>query len=209
MSESHQFITESTGTVDTIMQATYRSIQQHGYTNLTIAMIAEEAGLSKSALYNHYDGKDDLLLEFLGRFLECYLTTDHTQDDHDPYEELQLFIAILSIDHADENSVADCLFDDPSISAFVESRAQAIHNEGFREQFCKEDNVLKSRLTRIIQRGIDDGVFRDAEPVSVAEFILTVLEGTLFRHSLKNDDTSRSVYSELDKYIHHHLLLDG
>lgn len=88
MSESHQFITESTGTVDAIMQATYRSIQQHGYTNLTIAKIADEAGMSKSALYNHYDGKDDLLLEFLDRFLECYLTTAPTQDDHDPYEEL-------------------------------------------------------------------------------------------------------------------------
>src|SRR5699024_5616693 len=139
-------------------------------------------------------------------FLECYLTTGPTQDDHDPYEELQLFIAILSIDYANETSAAECLLDDSSISAFVESRAQAIHNESFREQFCKEDAVLKGRLTRIIQRGIDVGVFRDVDPSSVAEFILTVLEGTLFRHSLKNDDSSQSVYNELDEYVHHNLL---
>jgi AcrR family transcriptional regulator len=64
MSESHQFITGSTSTVDAIMQATYRSIQQHGYTNLSIEKIATEAELSKSALYNHYNGKEDLLSDF-------------------------------------------------------------------------------------------------------------------------------------------------
>jgi AcrR family transcriptional regulator len=112
------------------------------------------------------------------------------------------------MDHSGENNSIGCFLDDSSISAFVESRAQAIHNESFREQFCREEAVLKEQLITIVQDGIDDGVFRDVDPVSVAEFILTVLEGTLFRHSLEHDNSSQSVYNELDEYIQHYLLSD-
>lgn len=66
MSESHPFGTKSTDTIDIIMLATYRSIQRHGYANLTIEKIADEAGLSGSALYNHYKGERGLTRGFPG-----------------------------------------------------------------------------------------------------------------------------------------------
>lgn len=201
MADSTQFGAEATNTVDVIMQATYRILLEHGYANLSIAKIANEAGLSKSALYNHYEGKDDLLLDFLSRFLEWYLDTPFDDIDKDPQTELQTFIDLFSLDSVETNTSADSALEAGTADAFIELRAQAIHDESFRTELLHEDEVIRTRLVRIIQQGIDDGVFRDVDPESVAEFILSALEGALFRSSLSDDGREIAVYNQLDEYI--------
>jgi AcrR family transcriptional regulator len=64
------FDDEPADTREAIMQATYRALRAHGYARLTIQRIGDEFPKSKSLLYHHYDGKDDLLLEFLSYMLD-------------------------------------------------------------------------------------------------------------------------------------------
>jgi TetR/AcrR family transcriptional regulator, transcriptional repressor of aconitase len=201
MADSTQFGAEATNTVDVIMQATYRVLLEYGYADLSIAKIANEAGLSKSALYNHYEGKDDLLLDFLSRFLEWYLDTPLDEIDREPQAELQTFIDLLSVDSVGTDTSIDSAIEAAEADAFIELRAQAIHDESFRTKLLREDEAIRTRLVRIIQRGIDDGVFRDVNPESVAEFVLSVLEGALFRSSLSDDGREVAVYNQLDEYI--------
>ena len=47
------------------MAATYRALCAHGYADLTMQEIANEAGVSKAALHYHYDTKRALILSFL------------------------------------------------------------------------------------------------------------------------------------------------
>lgn len=56
MADTTPFSTETTDTVDIITQSVYHVLREHGYANPSIAKIADEAGLSKSALYDHYEG---------------------------------------------------------------------------------------------------------------------------------------------------------
>jgi AcrR family transcriptional regulator len=70
MSEPGPFVGDPADTKEVIMRATYRALKRYGYAELSIGRIADEADLSKSAFYNHYDGKDDLLLSFLDFMLE-------------------------------------------------------------------------------------------------------------------------------------------
>lgn len=58
-----------------IMEATYRALQKHGYGNLTIQHIADEFENSKTLLYYHYDGKDELLVDFLDYVLTQFLNS--------------------------------------------------------------------------------------------------------------------------------------
>lgn len=207
MSDSEQFVPEPTDTVDVILRSTYRVLQDHGYARLSIAKIADEAGLSKSALYNHYDDKNDLLLDFLSRFLDWYLGSLPDGDTRDPRADLQTLIDLLSVDPTAETCPLGVL-DESAVDAFVELRAQAIHDDSFRVALLKEDDAIRTRIVRIIRRGIDDGVFRDVDPEPVAEFVLTVLEGSLFRYSLTNDRSTQDVYEQLDEYVQHHLIAD-
>lgn len=208
MADSTQFGAEATDTVDVIMQSTYHVLLEHGYADLSIAKIADKASLSKSALYNHYEGKNDLLLDFLSRFLEWYLDSPLDDTAEDPQAELQRLIDLLSVDSGGADSSTDSTLETAAADAFVELRAQAIHDESFRTELLREDEVIRTRLVRIIQQGIDDGVFRNIDPEPVAEFILTVLEGALFRSSLSDDGREVAVYNQLDEYIQSQLVLN-
>ncbi len=208
MADSTQFGAEATGTVDVIMQSTYHVLLEHGYADLSIAKIADEAGLSKSALYNHYEGKNDLLLDFLSRFLEWYLDSPLDDTAEDPRAELQRLINLLSVDSGGADSSTGSTLETAAADAFVELRAQAIHDKSFRTELLREDEVIRTRLVQIIQQGIDDGVFRDVDPEPVAEFLLTVLEGALFRSSLSDDSREVAVYNRLDEYIQCQLVLN-
>ncbi|UHQ99004.1 TetR/AcrR family transcriptional regulator (plasmid) [Natrinema zhouii] len=207
MADSTQFGAEATNTVDVIMQSTYHVLLEHGYAGLSIARIADEAGLSKSALYNHYEGKNDLLLDFLSRFLEWYLDSPLNDTAEDPRAELQRLIDLLSVDSGGADSSTDSTLETAAADAFVELRAQAIHDESFRTELLREDEVIRTRLVQIIQQGINDGVFLNVDPEPVAEFILTVLEGALFRSSLSDDGREVAVYDRLDEYIKCQLVL--
>ena len=48
-----------------LMAATYRALCAHGYADLTMQRIADEAGKSKSLLHYHYGTKQELLVAFL------------------------------------------------------------------------------------------------------------------------------------------------
>lgn len=55
------------------LAATYRALCKHGYTDPTLAVIGDELKNSKSLVYHHYEGKDDLVparLEFILDYVE-------------------------------------------------------------------------------------------------------------------------------------------
>lgn len=206
MSDFTPFEDEPTDTVDRILQSTYHALQKYGYANLSIAKIADGAGLSKAALYNHYGGKDDLLLDFLDRFLDSYLSPALNTDVEGSYEELQALIQLLSVDSL-LNGDGRSVFTEPTVEAFVELRTQAIHDEAFRAELLSTDQAIHDRFKEIIQRGIDEGVFYDVEVSATAEFILTVLEGAFFRYSLAKNRATCSPYVQLDRYIRDFLVV--
>lgn len=67
-------------TREAIVRATYRALCANGYADTTISAIAAEFEKSKSLLYYHYDGKDDLLEEFL-RFVLDQLESELAATD--------------------------------------------------------------------------------------------------------------------------------
>ncbi|MFC6766829.1 TetR/AcrR family transcriptional regulator [Natrinema soli] len=120
MADSTRFGAEATDTVDVIMQSTYQVLLEYGYADLSIAKIADEAGLSKSALYNHYKGKNDLLLDFLSRFLKWYLDSPLDDTAEDPRAELQRLIDLLSVDSEGADSSTDSTLEMAVADVFVE-----------------------------------------------------------------------------------------
>ncbi|GAA0273767.1 TetR/AcrR family transcriptional regulator [Halobacterium noricense] len=200
MVDAHPFSGEPATTREAIMQATFRALREHGYAGLTIQRIGDHFEKSKSLLYHHYDSKDELLLEFL-----AYMLAEFEQaapdDDLPPRERLD---AIL--DHV----LAVKLPDDQRdfTRAMVELRAQAAHDDRYRDHFTRSDDSLHDEVASIVGEGVDAGKFRDVDPDNVASFLLTLVNGAMTQRVTAEETHTEAVREEVDAYLQSRLLAD-
>ncbi|ELZ49608.1 transcription regulator [Halorubrum coriense DSM 10284] len=156
-----------------IMEATYRALLEHGYAGLSISRIAAELGKSKAAIYYHYDAKDDLLAAFLEFAVDRFEETVATETGDEPTADLEHVVEKLLPLRPDEEQRQ-------LQAVLVGLRSQAVTNEVFREQFTRIDDRLAATIREIVERGIDEGAFRDVDPSRVAEHILATVNGAMY-----------------------------
>lgn len=174
-----------------IMKATYRVLREHGYAGLTIKRIADEYGKSTAAVHYYYDTKDDLLAAFLDYLLSRFVDSIHEIETTDPEQRLELLLDTLLV-KPQEN---------PDLSvALLEMRSQAPYKEAFSERFQQNDEYVRYTLKAVINHGIDEGVFADADADHVTRSLLTIVDGARTRAVVLDDiealKTARQTVSE-------------
>ncbi|MGB9966006.1 TetR/AcrR family transcriptional regulator [Halobacterium sp. CBA1126] len=201
MAHAHPFSGEPETTREAIMQATFRALREHGYAGLTIQRIGDHFAKSKSLLYHHYDSKDELLLEFL-EFMLAEFEQAAPDDDLPPREHLE---AVL--DHV----LAAKLPDDHRefTEAMVELRAQAAHDERYRDHFTRSDESLHEELAGIVREGVEAGAFRDVDPDGVASFLVTLFNGAMNQRVTADEARAETVREEVDAYLASRLYADA
>ena len=167
---------------DDIMCATYRALCRHGYANLTMQDIADEWSKSKAALHYHYDTKRGLLLAFLDHLFDAY--TDRVADGGDgpPRERLQTLLAdALDPPRTDASQELR--------TALFEVKAQAPHDDGFRERLARFDRYLHDEVRGIVTEGVETGAFRaDIDPETTATLLVTLVNGARSRRVALDDE---------------------
>jgi len=152
------------------MRATYRALIEQGYSDLTIQGIADEFPKSKSLLYYHYDGKDDLIASFLGFATDRFRREIEVEID-DPEAQLRALVDQLVPESLDEGEYRVQV-------ALLELRSETPHNERFRQQYAVVDDALKSDIADVLRRGIESGAFAtDVNPDTEAEVLVSLLTG--------------------------------
>jgi AcrR family transcriptional regulator len=186
-----------------IMQATYRALCEHGYAGLTIQRIGDEFPKSKSLLYHHYDGKDDLLLDFLSFMLDRFRETVPRWESEAPETRLrELIDYVVPVDADDERREFR--------KAMVELRAQAATDEAYREHFTESDRFFQDEVASAIAEGIDRGDVGDVDPAAVAAHLQTTFEGGMVRSATADFDAeARALRSELHRYVDALVAEDG
>jgi AcrR family transcriptional regulator len=154
---------------DEILAATYRTLCEYGYTELTMQRIADNSTKSKAALHYHYDTKDELLEAFL----------DHVADQF----ESELAVASGTSEPSDPDarlrSILATIFDTPEddheayATALLEIKAQAPYNDAYRERLRMLDQRVRQIVAETVRAGIDQGSFAEADPDEVARFVAT------------------------------------
>jgi len=184
-----------------IMAATYRALTEYGYANLTVQRIADEFGKSKSLLYHHYDGKDDILTGFLEFALDHFEDGLAPTESNRPEERLRtLFDVMVGVDSD---------VDEEFIGVLVELRAQAVNDFEYRDQFRKNSDFFRDHIADIVRDGIEENVFREVDPEQTASFLLTVINGGITeRTTTANREAGRCIRAELDEYVEARLLAD-
>jgi AcrR family transcriptional regulator len=203
---------------EAVMRATYRALCAHGYANLTMQDIADEADLSKAALHYHYDTKRDLLTAFLDSLTSWYEGRLTGLEGETPRERLAaLFDECLCVDttgsdvdaDTDTDANADADTDYPAFhTALLEVKAQAPYEEAYRDRLAAADEVLFDRVEEIVADGVATGQFREVDPEATAALVVDVLTGAHTRNVAVGRplDESREL---LDRYVAEHLLADG
>ena len=164
-------------TDEAVMRATCRALSTHGYANLTMQAIADEAGKSKAALHYHYDSKRDLLARFQEYLGERFLSRVRAADTAAVADErlAQVLDAALSPPEADDLEDLQ--------TALLELKAQAPYEPAFRERSRAFDAEFRDHLETILGAGVESGVFREGvDPERAARFVVTVLAGSQTRH---------------------------
>jgi AcrR family transcriptional regulator len=182
-----------------IMEATYEALVEYGYADLTIQRIADEFDKSKSLLYHHHDGKDDLLVDFLefvlDHFEEGMTLCEGTRAD----ERLRSFVGALAVpDDAESEEFAGIV---------VELRSQAVNDSDYRDHFTRSNRFFREHIAAIVEDGIEEGTFRDVDPERTASFLLTFANGSM-TECVTTDcgESIRDARGELDAYVEERLL---
>lgn len=185
-----------------IMKATFEALCEHGYANLTIDRIAGRFPKSKSLVYHHYDGKDELLLDFLEFMLEDFESDVPGREYDDAAAHLRAVLDHTLPDELDDERAA-------FTTALVELRAQAAHDPAYDEHFTTSTRFFHEQLAAIVERGIEEGVFRDVDPDRVAALLLTAIDGAMFQRVTADvEETIPDVRDELRTYVETRLLAD-
>lgn len=168
---------------DEIMEATYRALCEHGYADLTMQRIADNATKSKAALHYHYDTKEQLLqafLEYVADWFESELESDAT----DPEGRIRSIVeTIFDRVEADRGEYP---------TALLEIKAQAPYNEAYRERLQTLDERLRSTVADAVRDGVEQDVFADTDPNEIARFVATVMNGGHTREVALGEDPAET-----------------
>ncbi|MFB6162511.1 MAG: TetR/AcrR family transcriptional regulator [Halococcoides sp.] len=167
---------------DEIMSATYLALCEHGFAELTVQDIADEASVSTAAIHYHYDTKSALLEAFLDDLVDRF-EARLPPADAPPGQRL--------------SGVLDAIFDPAEAdgdfgTALVELKARGPYESGYRRRFERLDDRLRAVIRAAIVDGIEAGTFAPVDPATVADVIVTALDGALVRAVTLGEDPDRT-----------------
>lgn len=201
VSNAISFLDSPNGTREEIMRATYLALCEYGYADLTIQRIGEVFPKSQSLIYHHYDSKDELLLELLEFVLDRYETTLPSVETDDAEDRLRALL-----DHALAPTIPTER--ERFIAAMVELRAQATHDDRYRDHFTRHDRFFRDRIADIVASGVDDGVFSPVNADAVATFLVSTITGTMTRQVTTEGVDVGGLREQADSYVEKTLLLE-
>ncbi len=204
MSDSDEQV-EPRDTRDVIMEATFRALNEHGYSDLRVRDIGEEMDLSRQVIHYHYDGKYDLLSSFLEYVIDQYEGSVEVDADTDPRSEL-------------ETRIDRCLFgpefDDfthwDRMKVYHELYAHAQNDEEHRELFNEHYARLRGSIVTVIEDGIEQGVFREVDAELMGQHITDSIHAARERRlSLGHEDAPEEARRAIREFILDSLYLES
>lgn len=157
---------------DQIIKAAEEVFTQKGFSDARMDDIAGETGLSKGTLYLYFKSKDELIIAILDRIFQREFKTLENADYSTMSAEqaINMFVETVSKD------IKIMLRLMPIAYEFL---ALAFRNKLVQEALKMYLNRYMDILTPIIQKGIDDGEFRQVDAKEVAIAAGAVMEGTI------------------------------
>ncbi len=144
---------------DAVLDATLHRLARDGFTGLSLASVAADAGTSRPAIYRRWPDKESLVVDAIARLAQSATPPDIGED---PFEDL-----VAELEH-----FRHCITEAGALPVAGLMLGDDV-NEALRAKY--HDLVVVPRRSRIracLQRGIDDGSLdADADVVIAGTFL--------------------------------------
>lgn len=183
-----QFEEMRQATKDKIQDAASYLFAQKGVSGTNVQEIADRAGISIGLLYKHYKTKDDLFNELVN-MARAGLdeTTKRLLSGDDPRDILTEITTEIIDDYKKSDEFTDYMI------FLTQALISGLKSEAL-EGLIEEDKKLLDALSRLIERGQNDGIIRGGSPRELAFAYMSAIQGLgILRSVLKSDFTVPSV----------------
>jgi len=184
-------------TEEVIMEATFRALSKHGYTDLRMRDIGEEMDLTRQVIHYHFDGKYDLLSSFLEYVIDQYEGSVEVDADADPRAEL-------------DARIDQCLFG-PEFEEFSHWDRMKVYHELYthaqndgehREIFNEHYDRIRGSIVEVVEDGIERGVFVPVDADRMGQLITDVIHAARGRRmALGHEDAPDEARAAIDEFV--------
>jgi AcrR family transcriptional regulator len=192
------FLARPSNTREAVLRATYEVLCERGYDGVSMSRIAARADVSKSVLYHHYDGKDDLLQELFDATLAAFLAGSLHPDDGENDGFPRALSVALSDPFPGETEESSSLVTAAFLGAYVALRTRASHDPQYRATVTRGETHLRREFAPDDGRDGHDG--SDARMPGV-EWHLTLAQGLFFRRATADDADLDAVRAAFERHV--------
>ena len=153
-----------------ILGATWRLIAERGYHEIRVADIARACGTSSGTVHYHFPGKQDVLVEALRRCVQQAWERQSAElQRHTDAREQLLKLVDLQLPRAGDVRDEWSVWTQFWAEATVRPELRPVHNDLYGQ--------WRRTVVRIVQRGVEQGVFRDVDPEAFAMHLSALTDG--------------------------------
>lgn len=175
-------ITRGRATRAAILEAAASLFAENGYAETGVAQICRRAGISRGALYYHFESKEALFMELV----DSQLAGLKKALERSIGGAVDLPTTLRRLSHLVQELTRPGY---AKANIFLEVWAQASREQTVREALLNSFHHFEELLTQLIRRGIDEGTFAPINPAAGAKALLATAGGAVM-HSLIGPEDS-------------------
>lgn len=160
-----------------ILDAAADCFAENGYTETGVAEICRRAGVSRGALYYHFESKQAIFLELV----DSQLADLKEALEMSARDAVSIPASLRRLSYLMPDLIRS---DYTRASIFLEVWSQASREQTVRETLLETYRHFEDIFTRLIRRGIEEGTFAAIDPTAGAQALLAVSSGTFIRSLL-------------------------
>ena len=181
-----------------ILEAALSLFSKKGFHNVSMQEIAEESEFGVGTLYNFFESKEALFDEIMTSIRD-HVASDFSEILDGPGTEKERLSEFIKYQPEFQEKHGE------TIKLFVsELGIRGSKLSKFRDE-NKVHEIINSKLTKLIKKGIDKGVFRAVDPKIVAMSLGATIETLVFEITGRFE---RNKVEEIFKNVEH-LFIDG
>lgn len=155
-----------------IIEATMRCLLRKGYSNISMADIVEESGLSTGTIYWHFKDKKDLFMSVFDYVLQMVYSSFGQLFEQEQPAGQKLHIVLSSISQMSKENIR-------SITLPLKFMIDLLHDEDILTNYQHFTKGVTEQFQAILEQGIADGEFREVDVFETAWMLASCIEGVL------------------------------
>jgi len=179
-----------------IIEAAMRAFAKEGFHDARMDDIAEEAGLSKGALYLYFKSKDKIISAILNAIFEREIVTvaEYAGKGNSAREALEKMGDLIS---------SDLIATKPFISIIYEFWAMSFRNKAIGKVIRDFLWQYVELFVPVFERGVENGEFRELDPRDTAMAFGAILEGSIlvWSYDMDNLDFKHLISSSIKIFL--------